>query len=142
MFLAACSDEKKVTIGLHDSEAAKNTLRQLESEDIWYKSESEGRFTFIASDLNRVVEIHKSSTEQIIPFDRSASFGDELHNIVIRNLRNEKIPYRVKTYDGSKWIIWEKANEYQFRKVEIESTKEFLKTLDSRLIDDNETYNN
>ena len=90
LFSMSCSDMEKLTIGLMDPGAEKITIEKLKSENIWYEAEKDGRYTFLASDIDLIIEIHKNSTEQIIPLGRSVSYGDELHEIVIRIVRSGK----------------------------------------------------
>lgn len=136
LFSVSCSDREKVTVGLADRGAEKITIEKLKSENIWYESEKDGRYTFLASDIDQIIEIHKNSTEQIIPSGRSISYGDELHEIVIRKLEAEDIPYTVRKYDGSDWIIWEQSDDIKFKKATKEVEDEFYEKLKSKLINE------
>ena len=115
---AGCTQEKTITFSFSAPEAEKIAVKKLKEQNIWFRKAAGGRYEFLASDVKRVQEIYRDASNLIIPEGRSSSYGPEMFKIMEKLLNKEKVPYQVRQYQGSNWIVWEESDSKRIQEIQ------------------------
>jgi len=123
LLLVACSEDT-ITTSFGDPELERRAIPALEKAGLWYRQKSDGRFEFKNKDVRAVEALIGSVAQQVLPFDRSVSYGPEMEEIMVRLLKKNGVPYTVTVFQGTRWFVWEEQNAADFRRVQDAATAE------------------
>lgn len=80
---------------------------ELNQRSVWFEDLGNNRIRVNSSEVNLAIEIADEAVETIIPEGRSQSPAKNLLANIITQLKIEKIPFTIKCFENSQWLVWE-----------------------------------
>ena len=96
-------------------------LDRLNAEGVWHQEEDDGIVRFMKKDMNKVLELGRVASEQVIPMNRSFSPAPNMLQETILRLRKRGIKFETREVAGVAWIILDKEYEGQVEEIWFEN---------------------
>ena len=97
---------------------------ELTTRDVWFEDLGENRIRVKTTDINLIFQIADEAVLKILPKNRSASLEKSIHAEVVSRLESEQIPFIIRCFDNSLWLVWEAQYTDRIKMVISETAKE------------------